>query len=335
LRTNEGSRAFLRGPGRLSAVIESSEVYRRRRLTAFAGLVAALLAIVLVARSCGGEPAQTAGAGATGAGASGATAPQLPRGGTAIFPRYRVVGFYGAPQSDRLGVLGIGSPGRAAARLARVARRYATKGRPVLPAFELISTIAAEAPGDDGLHRLHQSPATIDRYLRAARRAKALLLLDVQPGRGDFLSEARRLERWLRQPDVGLALDPEWHVGANEVPGQTIGSVTAEEINEVTAYVAGFVAQRKLPEKLFVVHQFTSAMIEGKERVLDRPGLALTMNVDGFGDRPNKRRKYAEFTREVKRFHDGFKLFYEEDSNLMRPRDVLRLSPPPDLIVYE
>jgi len=337
MRTTEGSRAFLGRPGRLSAVIESSEVYRRRRLTALAGLFAAFLAIVLIARSCGGEPAQTAGAATTAAQASGAAAaaPQLPRGGRTIFPRQRVVGFYGAPQSERLGVLGIGSPRRAAARLARVARRYDTKRRPVLPAFELVSTIAAEHPGDDGLHRLHQSRATIDRYLREARRAKALLLLDVQPGRGDFLSEARRLERWLREPDVGLALDPEWHVGANEIPGQTIGSVTAKEINEVTAYVAGLVAERRLPEKLFVVHQFTSAMIEGKERVLKRPGLALTMNVDGFGDRANKRQKYVQFTREVERFHDGFKLFYEEDSNLMRPRDVLRLSPPPDLIVYE
>ena len=252
-----------------------------------------------------------------------------------IFPDHRVVAFYGAPQSERLGILGIGSPKRAAARLERVARRYAKKSRPVLPAFELISTIAAEHPGDDGMYRLPQSPATIDRYLRAARRAKALLLLDIQPGRGDFLSEAKRLERWLREPDVGLALDPEWHVGPDEVPGQTIGSVTADEINEVTVYVARIVAELRLPEKLFVVHQFTSDMIKDKERVLEPPGLALTMNVDGFGDRPNKRQKYIEFTSDVARFHDGFKLFYEEDTNLMTPRDVLGLAPPPDLIVYE
>jgi len=328
---------FFRPTGQTFRIIESSRVYLRRRVTALAVLGGIILAIVLAVRSCGGEPRTSAGAGGGSAQASSVPrlVPQLPRGGKRIFPDNRVVAFYGAPQSDRLGVLGIGSPARAAARLARVSRRYAKKTRPVLPAFELIATIAAEDPGEGGLHRLHQPSATIDRYLRAARRAKALLLLDIQPGRGDFLSEARRLERWLREPDVGLALDPEWHVGANEVPGQTIGSVTAEEINEVTAYVSGLVAERRMPEKLFVVHQFTSGMIQGKERVLERPGLALTMNVDGFGDRPNKRGKYREFTSEAKRFHDGFKLFYEEDSNLMRPRDVLRLSPPPDLIVYE
>ena len=31
-----------------------------------------------------------------------------------------------------------------------------------------------------------------------------LLLLDVQPGRADFLDEVVALERWLREPDVGF-----------------------------------------------------------------------------------------------------------------------------------
>jgi hypothetical protein len=260
---------------------------------------------------------------------------QLPRGGRRIFPAYRVVAFYGAPGNERLGTLGIGSPGQAAKRLLRVARGYAKASRPALPAFELISTIAAQAPGDDGLHRIHQSDDVIARYLLAARKAKALLVLDIQPGRGDFLSEAMRLETWLRQPDVGIALDPEWHVGPDELPGQVIGSVTADEVNEVSAYVSRFVTDHDLPEKLFVVHQFTSGMIENKDRVVRRPGLAVTMNVDGFGDRPNKRSKYAQFTSELARFNDGFKLFYEEDTNLMSPGAVLALRPPPDLVVYE
>ena len=76
-------------------------------------------------------------------------------------------------------------------------------------------------------------------------------------------------------------------------------------------------------------------MIQNKERVKKYPGLAVTFNVDGFGDRPNKRSKYNAFTREAVRFHDGFKLFYREDVNLMAPRHVLQLQPPPDLVVYE
>ncbi|HEV2060476.1 MAG TPA: hypothetical protein VGR11_14060, partial [Solirubrobacteraceae bacterium] len=259
----------------------------------------------------------------------------LPGGGRRIFPDYRVVAFYGAPQDKQLGALGIGKPDEAAARLRKVARAYERKTRPVLPAFELIATIAADAPGDDGMYRMHQPDEVIARYLRAARRAKALLILDIQPGRADFLSETRRLERWLREPDVGIALDPEWHVKPGEVPGQVLGSVTAADINAVSAYVSEFVSDHDLPDKLFVVHQFTSSMIENKEAVQQRLGLALTMNVDGFGDRANKVSKYDLFTSELTRFHNGFKLFYEEDTNLMSPRQVLALRPPPDLVVYE
>jgi hypothetical protein len=63
--------------------------------------------------------------------------------------------------------------------------------------------------------------------------------------------------------------------------------------------------------------------------------VALVVNVDGFGDQPNKIAKYREFTRDLPRRFNGFKLFYHEDQNLMSPTQVLRLRPQPDLIVYE
>jgi hypothetical protein len=315
-------------------VTEPPHVYRRRRAVALAGLGFVVLVMTLAIRSCGGGSSVTAPGPAAGPAAPPPRS-QLPRGGRRIFPDQRVVAFYGAPQSARLGTLGIGTPTQATSRLRHVARRYAKKTRPVLPALELIATIAAAHPGDDGMYRIHQPDEVIARYLRAARRAKALLVLDIQPGRGDFLSEAQRLDRWLHEPDVGIALDPEWHVGPDDVPGQTIGSVTADDVNAVATYVSGIVRGDDLPEKLFVVHQFTRGMIVDKERVLRPPGLAVTMNVDGFGDRANKISKYDEFTSEVARFNDGFKLFYEEDTNLMGPREVLALGPPPDLVVYE
>jgi hypothetical protein len=312
---------------------EQVNIYRRRRATAAGVLAGLLLVIVVAARSCGGD----GGADSASAGPA-ARAPkraQLPGGGRTIFPAHRVVAFYGAPQSDRLGILGIGDVDDAAAKLKRVARAYERKTRPVMPAFELISTIANAHPGDDGMYRSHQPAATIDRYLAAARRAKALLLLDIQPGRGDFLSEVQRLQRWLLEPDVGLALDPEWHVGDGAVPGAEIGSVTADEVNAVSSYLANLVGKHDLPEKLFVIHQFTNDMIKDKQRVLRRPGLAVTMNVDGFGNPANKISKYKAFTSEAARFNDGFKLFYEEDTDLMSPRQVLALGPPPDLVIYE
>jgi hypothetical protein len=259
---------------------------------------------------------------------------ELPLGGRRIFPRYRVVAFYGAPQSHELGALGIGSPDAAGRRLRRQARPYARRTRPVMLAYELIATVANADPGEDGLYRTRQSDAVVRRYLRAARRAKALLLLDIQPGHADFMDEVRHYDRWLREPDVGLALDPEWHTPGAQ-PGTVIGSVEAAKVNQVTRHLAAIVRERDLPEKLFVIHQFTADMIRNKAQVAKRRGLAVTMNVDGFGNRANKVSKYREFTHDGTRFHHGYKLFYEEDTGLMRPRSVLALQPPPDLVVYE
>ena len=309
-------------------------MHRRRRIVA--GAVAAALALA----------SATAGA-LTGAGGDGALPPseadepaampkpvELPRGGREIFPKHRVVAFYGAPQSEELGALGIGTPAGAARRLERQAKAFDRPDRPVLPALELIAVIANAHAGQDSRYRTRQTDAVIGRYLRAARRAKALLLLDIQPGASDFFTEATRLERWLREPDVGLALDPEWRVGPGEVPGQVIGHVDSREVNAVTAWLEQLTAEHGLPEKLVVIHQFTDDMVDDTT-LRARDGLQIVLNADGFGTAPVKKSKYDAFTRKAPGFEPGFKLFYREDVGLMTPRQVLRMRPLPDFVVYE
>jgi len=205
----------------------------------------------------------------------------------------------------------------------------------VLPAFELIATIVQAAPGEDGDYSERQTPRTIRRYRRAARARRALLILDIQPGRASFMREVRAFRRFLEEPDVSLALDPEWSMAPGQLPGQQIGSTDAETVNRVSRYLSRIVRAGDLPQKLLVVHRFTQDMIRGDDRLERHRGVALTVNVDGFGDRANKISKYREFTRGRRDRHHGFKLFYEEDTNLMTPRQVLRLRPRPELIVYE
>jgi hypothetical protein len=304
---------------------------RRQRLLA--------AAVVLLVPAGGGLAlgytlAQRAGSSDSVANTRSAQA-ELPRGGRRIFPRFRVVAFYGAPQDAELGALGVGSPHDAGRRLARQARSYRRGGRPVLPAFELIATTVHSAAGADGDYSQRQTGRTIGRYLRAARRRRALLILDLQPGRAPFMREVRAFRRFLREPDVSLALDPEWSMGAGEVPGREIGSTDAATVNEVSRYLSSIVRRHRLPQKLLVVHRFTSDMISDEHRLERHRGVALTVNVDGFGDRPNKISKYHQFTRGRSDRHHGFKLFYREDTDLMRPRDVLRLRPRPELVVYE
>ena len=304
---------------------------RRQRLAAAVAAVALVALLVAGVAMVGGDGAQDA----NGVSAEETRPAQLPRGGRRILPSNRVVAYYGAPQDRELGILGIGPPRLAARRLERQARPYQRRGRPVLPAFELIAAIVTSEPGDGGDHSIRQTPKVISRYLRAARANDMLLVLDIQPGYAPFLGEAQALERFLKEPDVSLALDPEWSMDPGELPGDSIGETDAETINEVSRYLAGLVRRYDLPQKLLVIHRFTGDMIEDEDLLEHHPGVALVVNVDGFGDQPNKISKYREFTRGQRDRHHGFKLFYNEDVNLMRPRQVLRLRPEPDLVVYE
>ena len=306
----------------------------RRRLVALAVLVLVVVAVVLAVRAVAGGSDPAPSVAKETSAASEAAPVELPRGGRSVLPEHRVVGFYGAPQSDELGALGIGSPAQAARKLIRQARPYERPRRPVLPALELITVIANADAGEDGMYRTRQPNRVIARYLRAARRHEMLLVLDIQPGRSDFFTEATRLERWLREPDVGLAIDPEWRVQEGEVPGQVIGQVDAREVNATSAWLAQLVARHDLPEKLFIVHQFTDDMVDDTQ-LKPRDGLAMVLNADGFGSAEVKVAKYHAFARAAPALEQGFKLFYREDAGLMSPRAVLRLRPAPDVVVYE
>lgn len=242
--------------------------------------------------------------------------------------------YYGAPGNVELGALGIGTPDQAGRRLLAQMRPYRRGGRRLLPAMELIAVVAAGSAQRDGSYSLEQSDAVVERYLRAARRIKALLILDIQPGHADFMPLTKHFARFLREPDVALALDPEWHT-PGAVPGTVIGSTDAATVNRVSAYLAGVVKRYRLPDKMLLVHEFTDSMIRDKDRLRHRPGVPLVLNVDGFGTQPVKIAKYDDFTHPRTRTRNGFKLFYKEDTDTMTPAQVLRLRPRPDVVIYE
>lgn len=297
---------------------------------------AVLAVVVLAAGATAFAVVVPGGGGGTGNTETGSSPPkplELPRGGRTLFPRYRVVAFAGAPQNRNLGALGVGPLPRAVGRLRREAGRYRRGRRRILPALDLIATIALSYPGRGGLYRQRQRPRVIARYLRAARRAKALLVLDIQSGRSTFPREVRHLRRWLREPDVAVALDPEWNVGPGGVPAQQLGHVRARTVNAVSRYLARIVRRYRLPQKLLIVHRFTEPMIRGRLR--PAAGVPLSINIDGFGTRAEKRAVYRRLARRRRGIHYGFKVFYEEDTRRMSPRQVLRLRPKPDVVIYE
>lgn len=313
-----------------------------RKIRAYRQAVALALALTLIPGACSRE-ADTGGAGASSTPdaiepapppPSPPPPPELPLGGRTIFPQYRVVAYYGSIGGGTLGVLGEKPPERIVRQLRVAAAPFATPGRPVQIAFELIVRIADRKPGKNGVYSHSIKPAAIRPYIRAAEKAKALVILDIQPGRLNFL-DAIKPYRWaLEHPNVGIALDPEWRVAWNEVPGKVIGRVSAAEVNDASAYVAQIVRTKQLPEKLFLLHQFRQRMLPDVEKIVPRPGLTMVQHVDGFGTRSEKDATYAA-VRRPEQFHLGYKLFYDEDVNPYRPAEVLAFSHPPDYVSYQ
>ncbi|WP_053203829.1 hypothetical protein [Jiangella muralis] len=265
------------------------------------------------------------------------TPSSLPGGGTTILPEHRLVGLAGgrSPAFGRLTPDGLDA---AAEQIDAIAAEY-DDDRTVLPVFELITVIAHDSPAADGLYRTHEPDDVIAAYLEAARRHGALLLLNVQPGRAGFLDEVTRLEPWLTEPDVGLALDPEWAVGPDEVPGDVYGSTTGAELDSVAAYLSALVAERDLPEKVMVFHQVHASVVEDEAALRPHPGVVAVKSVDGIGSRADKERTWTTLmSTKPPHVAAGFKLFFEEDAArgpLMTPAEVLALAPTPDYVLYE
>jgi hypothetical protein len=261
--------------------------------------------------------------------------PPLPGGGTRVFGHDRfLVAYYGTAGTGVLGVLGEATPDQIQPRLRRAAQPFKQEGDRIQAVYELIVTVADAAPGPDGDFSHDIAADRVRDYIEAAHRHRTLVLLDLQPGRADFLTVAQRWAWALRDPWVGLALDPEWRMGPRQVPGRVIGSVSAAEVNRVSGWLSDLVEAEGLPEKAFVLHQFRASMIREIERVEDPDGLALVQHVDGFGTQGQKLATYHALARPGQ-FAMGFKLFYDEDVKRFTPAQVRHVRPRVRLVSYQ
>ncbi|SEF38432.1 hypothetical protein SAMN05421837_12163 [Amycolatopsis pretoriensis] len=213
-------------------------------------------------------------------------------------------------------------------------------GHRIVPVVELIATTAHRSPGADGMYRSRCSDDTVRDYLDAARRIGGVLLLNIQPGRADFLPEVQAYEHWLTEPDVGVALDPEWAVDPGMVPGEEFGSTTGAELDGVATYLSTLVGAHRLPDKIMAYHQVSASVVRDERSLSPHVGVSAIKVVDGIGPASAKKATWRKLTSGMPdRARTGFKLFFDEDTRdgsvLMSPADVLALDPAPSYIVYE
>ena len=245
----------------------------------------------------------------------------------------QIISYYGNPYTADMGILGELSPQALVDRVTSHARLYDSLNGPrgVQPALHLVYATAQIDPGPDGLYLLYVDDETLREYIDLACRNGLLIFLDMQIGHSGVESELAKLLPYLEQPHVHAALDPEWAMPSGEVPGQSIGSLDAADVNAAQAILQTFLDQRDLPDKLLIVHQFTSDMLTRPELIEDYPRVKLVIDMDGFGPSDIKRVKYGWFAAPAE--HSAIKLFFGQDPDLMSEQEVLELDP--DVIIYQ
>jgi hypothetical protein len=254
-----------------------------------------------------------------------------------LFPGCLVVSYYGNPLSKRMGILGEVNPDSMLARLKRQAAAYqrADSTVHVLPALELIATVAQGSPGRDGKYRLRMPDALVDKVAGWAEREGYLLILDIQVGHSDVTSELKPLIPWLRKPNVHLALDPEFAMKNGKKPGTVIGTLDAAQVNVAVDTLARLVSEYQLPPKMLIVHRFTRPMLTNRAQIRLDPRVQLVIDMDGFGAPHLKRSSYQHYVEDEAVQFTGFKLFYKNDKPILTPEQVLGLTPRPVFVMYQ
>lgn len=263
---------------------------------------------------------------------------ELPFGGRRLIPEYRFVALYGTPSYAGLGALGEQSLSATIKRARALAAKYQPYSEePIIPTLEIITTVASAYQTENGDYSQEIEPSKLKTWVEAATEADIYVLLDLQPGRTSFLTQAKQYESLLKYPNVGLALDPEWRLKSNQFHLNQIGSVDIKEVNRVSAWLAKLVKDNDLPQKMFLLHQFRTTMIANRNKLnTSSDQLAFVIQMDGQGSQAAKLDTWKAITATPPfKVSFGWKNFYDEDSTLLPPVQVMKLSPKPWYISYQ
>jgi hypothetical protein len=267
------------------------------------------------------------------------TPPILPG---SILPEKRIVAYYGNPLSKRMGVLGEYPKEEMLRRLKGEVAKWqkADPSLPVQPALHLVTVVAQGAPGKAGKYRMLMPDKVVNEVYGWAKETNAIMFIDIQTGHDNIRTILPRFEWLLKNPDVHLAIDPEFNmIQSGRVPGTKIGTYDAADVNYASGYLQELVKKYNIPPKVFIVHRFTRKMVTNANKIVLRPEVQIIMNMDGWGAPWLKRDSYRDYIVKEPVEYTGFKLFYHNDTKkgdpLMTPQEVLKLNPKPIYIQYQ
>ncbi|MEM7798186.1 MAG: hypothetical protein AAF633_03270 [Chloroflexota bacterium] len=251
--------------------------------------------------------------------------------------RFTLLTYYGTPNGPSLGVLGSQPRFYTNNELRNLRKEYlpyVQSDKFVIPTYHIITTVADGWPGQDGNYNHWLDWGIIEDWIAAADRLGYAVVLDIQPGREDVMVEFDRIWGLLYNPHVHLAIDPEFIMLEDEVPGRDLGQVNADQINAIQARMNAIGYEIGL-NRVLIIHQFEDSMIENKAGIQGYPFVEVVIDADGFGSAGSKIADYNQYAVEPGFEYGGFKLFYDFDSPLLSPRDVMSLSPQPAVVIYQ
>lgn len=263
---------------------------------------------------------------------------QLPGGGQIVFPDRRMVALYGTPGTSSLGLLGEQDVEGAIKRAKKYAADYQAHSKEkVQPAFEIIATVASASAGKDGKYSSYVPVERLESWVKAAQEAGVYVVLDLQPGRNDFLTQAKYYEKLLAYPNVGIAYDPEWRLKPGQRHMAQIGSVDAAELNRANAWLAELTRKHRLPQKVVILHQFTQSMIRNRSALdTSHPELAILVHADGNGTPGMKMATWNNLRRDLPGgIRMAWKNFIDEDSPTFTPKQTFDVDPKPWFVSYQ
>ncbi|MBP7741245.1 MAG: hypothetical protein KA104_00955 [Candidatus Pacebacteria bacterium] len=260
----------------------------------------------------------------------------------AILPEKRIVAYYGNFYSTKMGILGEFEPSVVLQKLRGEVAKWeaADPETKVVPAIEYIAVVAQDNPGKSGLYRARMPDEHIDKAIEMAKQVNGIVILDIQVGLSTVQSEVPALEKYLKMPQVHLALDPEFSMKGGEKPGTVIGSLNSSDINYTANYLAKLVRDNNLPPKVLIVHRFTQRMVRDATSITPLPEVQVVMVMDGWGSPARKIGTYKSFIFPEPVQFTGFKLFYKNDlkppsERLLTPSELLKLTPRPVFVQYQ
>jgi len=259
-----------------------------------------------------------------------------------LLPHNRILAFYGNPLSKKMGALGEYPKDQMLDMLEKEVVKWAKAdpSHPVIPALHFIVTVAQGAPGKNGLYRLQMRDSMTNEIYSWARAKHALMFLDVQAGKSTIEAEVPRLRPFLENPDVMLAIDPEFAMApSGAVPSSRVGTVDAKDVNWAINFLDQIVREKHLPPKVLIVHRWTRKMVTNANQIHPTPNVQVVMDMDGWGPPWLKFDSYHDYVKREPVQFTGFKLFYHNDTKkgnaLLTPAEVLRLNPKPLYIQYQ